>query len=196
LLSGTHQRIGMTILNSLKQQSTVDVAVEEYLFGCIKPDFSLGAFYPRHLKHEAFDFVLDTIMEIESVPWPKEGKARKSFSTRLGVVMHYLADFFCHAHNTKMGDLMPWHFAYEAHLHIVSRKIDLDCLAQELVTSLMPSQLPTIEGLRDFLLELHQRYLTTEQSAHTDLYFALAAGTAATYYVLSACQRPAVRPAA
>jgi len=137
LLSGTHQRIGMTILSSLKQQFEVNLSVDDYLFGCIKPDFSLGAFYTPHLKHKSFDFVLNTIMELGSVPWPTAGKARKAFSMRLGVVMHYLADFFCHAHSTKMGDLMPWHFAYEARLHIVSRKVDLDGLAQELVASLM-----------------------------------------------------------
>ena len=95
MLSGTHQRIGLTILQSLKPRFAVNVSVDDYKFGCIKPDFSSDVFYTPHLKDKSFDFVIGMIAELGSLAPPSDGKALKSFSTRLGVIVHFLADFFC-----------------------------------------------------------------------------------------------------
>jgi hypothetical protein len=196
LLSGTHQRIGLAVLSCLEARSAVNVAVDDYLFGCIKPDFSLGAFYTPHLKHKSFDFVLRLIAELGDSAWPVEGKVRKALATRLGVVMHYLADFFCTVHNQRQDDSLPLHFAYEANLLLVSRGMPLENMAQEALAELKPGSLATVGDIASHLERLHRHYLATPMSPQTDLCFALAAGTAAAYYVFSADIRAAVRPAA
>ena len=196
MLSGTHQRIGLTILQSLKPRFAVNVAVDDYKFGCIKPDFSRDVFYTPHLKDKSFDFVIGMIAELGSLPPPSDGKALKSFSTRLGVIMHFLADFFCYVHNQKKDDPLPLHFAYEAGLHIVSHKVSLDDLAQECLALLHAAHTSSVEALSEFLEDLHQRYLAATPSMKTDLRFAIAAGVSAAHFVLSACQSKALEQAA
>lgn len=196
MLSGTHQRIGLAVLSCLESPSVVNFAVGDYLFGCIKPDFSLGAFYTPHLKHKSFDFVLRLIAELGDSAWPVEGKVRKALATRLGVVMHYLADFFCAVHNQRQDDSLSMHFAYEANLHLVSRTMPLENMAQAALAELEQSRLATAGDLASHLEQLHCHYLATPMSPQTDLRFALAAGTAAAYYVCSASMRAAMQPAA
>jgi len=196
MLSGTHQRIGLTILQALKLRFVVNVSVDDYKFGCIKPDFSLGVFYTPHLKEKSFDFVIGMIGELGSLPIPTDGKALKSFSTRLGVIMHFLADFFCYAHNHGKDDPLPLHFAYEAGVHIASHKVSLDDMAQEFLAELHAAHTFTVEALREFLENLHQRYLAAPQSMKTDLWFAIAAGVSTAHFVLDACQSKVVEQAA
>lgn len=196
LLSGTHQRIGLAILRCLHSGSSVDVSVEDYLYGCIQPDFSLRVLLTPHIKERSFDFVLRTISELASTPLLIDGTTRAAFATQLGVVMHFLADFFCAVHNQRQDESLPLHFAYEATLHLVSRAMPLDTLAQESLAEFKTSRTATAGDLESHLERLHRRYLATPMSPQTDLRFALAAGTAAAYYVFSACQRAAMQQAA
>lgn len=197
MLSGTHQRVGLAILSALQPRSEVcKISVDDFLFGCIQPDFSLGVFYTPHIKEKSFAFVLRTIAELANTVLPIDNTARETFATRLGVVIHFLTDFFCAVHNQRQDDSLPLHFAYEANLHLVSRTMPLDTLAQESLTELKHGTLATVGDLESHLERLHRRYLATPMSPQADLRFALAAGTAAAYYVCSASIRAAVQPAA
>ena len=46
----------------------------------------------------------------------------KFFSNELGVILHYLTDYFCSPHNDRLMDKMPAHFIYELNLDNELRK--------------------------------------------------------------------------
>ncbi|QGU95887.1 hypothetical protein GOM49_13000 [Clostridium bovifaecis] len=51
----------------------------------------------------------------------------------LGIVVHYLTDYFCYPHNNKKYDFKPIHFIYENRLAYALRKINVEELSSTFI---------------------------------------------------------------
>jgi len=100
-----HIKIGKMLLNKLGD--TYKINRKAYLFGTVAPD--LNCIYPAHRLnctedrfHKRLEIIDNTNINIV-----------KSFE--LGVITHYICDYFCYAHNIDSIGLM--HKRYEKNLY-------------------------------------------------------------------------------
>ncbi len=127
-----------------------------FLFGSILPDCIPSFFTRRHTIEDTFDIFKEELRAItENYDWA-QGITRE-FCRRLGVVIHYLADYFTFPHNSIFSGSMKEHITYEFKLmdyfktYLHSGKADV-CLSSN-------SGLFSVDSICDFIEQAHIQYL-------------------------------------
>ena len=105
----THKRIGRMIADDLAHIRGIRLDTAAFAYGCVLPDKRLRymILHP-HFFNQSFSyvtrFIRKTLRDMGNGLLDFE-----EFSLRLGVICHYIADFFCQAHN------VPGYMGYQAH---------------------------------------------------------------------------------
>ncbi|MDR3539471.1 MAG: zinc dependent phospholipase C family protein [Desulfosporosinus sp.] len=106
-----HLEFSQVIRKAVEKELDIKLDALSFMYGNIKPDVIRTSI--PHYKHTAMEFVQTEIEKLASLKFNKSKKWLKHFSGRLGIITHYLADFFCYAHSEVFqGDIMS-HFLYE-----------------------------------------------------------------------------------
>jgi hypothetical protein len=90
-----------------------------------------------------------------------------------GVILHYIADYFCYPHNNKLMNKMPNHILYEMNLELEIRKY--------LSKSFEPTDLNLTnydyinlkKSLIHYIEEKHKKYLKEKPSIFNDIHYSL-----------------------
>lgn len=123
----------------------------------MKPDISPGLAIRKHYKAETFEFVIDKIvalMKLSPVLF-LDKKQKKIIECEIGVVCHFLSDFFCVPHNQRweFKTMMIPHVQYERILHTKVKNISV------ISTIVMPKiNGRTKQDITDFLETLLSEY--------------------------------------
>lgn len=112
----SHITIGNTVRDAMYKETGILLPVS-FVWACCKPDFTLDMIrYPHHFSEEkTLRHVQEEIRTLcrpgilHEISWHE-------FSVRLGMVCHYLCDFFCFVHNDSFDGSFKEHFLYEWHL--------------------------------------------------------------------------------
>ncbi len=141
------------------------------IYGAIKPDASMiFAKYP-HYMNASLDNLCETVeLLIENIEGRKEIETR-SFARELGVVLHYIADYFCKVHNDVGGKRHPknWkHILYEQKLHRYIKKAKLEPLMEEVKNDL-DYDLKKIDSIsfEDYIIFKHNKYMKEAGKLYT-----------------------------
>jgi hypothetical protein len=104
-----HIEMGKSILSSLNQQEVSNFGINRvaYLLGNVAPD--LNCIYPAHRLSTTEKRFYKRLKLLNNA----ESKLLKSFE--LGIVTHYICDYFCCAHNNKSSGIK--HKKYETNLY-------------------------------------------------------------------------------
>jgi hypothetical protein len=139
----------------------------------MKPDFLPKLIAIPHYKNESFGIVSDMILALQNTPLPVNSKQLKHFSAELGVVLHYVTDYFCYPHNNESIDKMPLHFFYElnldrelrkylsSHLEVINNNLDFKAYNNKNVS------------LIDFIELKHRQYMKECPSLLNDVVYGL-----------------------
>lgn len=133
------------------------------IYGAIKPDVStVFAKYPHYINASLDNLCETADMLIEDIEGRKEMETR-AFARELGVILHYIADYFCRVHNDINGQkhLKRFkHIWYEQRLHKVIKKYELEALREE-VTNDLDYDLKKIDmiSFKDYIIYKHNRYM-------------------------------------
>lgn len=164
MLTQSHLFIAKKISEELGQ----DLNHNYFYLGNIAPDFIPYHKKKEHVFKSSFSYLLNEIDSIDKMA------DMNLISFRMGIITHYLADFFCKAHNNENLIKNLWHhFQYESLLHrvLISTKhevqIDKDIL-----------------NLEKYLKGKHESYLLQESSVVTDILYSTEVCQAIVYYIL------------
>ena len=86
-----------------------------FCFGSILPDLNPGMVTSPHEFETTFDGIKELICRLTS-EWGGSEYKERAFWRGLGVVMHYLADYFTFPHNTSFQGSLKDHCLYERDL--------------------------------------------------------------------------------
>lgn len=129
----------------------------------IKPDCASKYKFKKHYYDESITMILDKIKELASLSvgdiYYSFGK--KKFSEELGVVCHFLCDFFCVPHNQR------WEFKHSMKKHVVYEKNLAKFAKLYKFKSYIDSNL-SLEDLEEFIVA-HQRQYEKGESFRNDL---------------------------
>ncbi|WP_432401389.1 zinc dependent phospholipase C family protein [Wukongibacter sp. M2B1] len=121
MLVGTHLLIGENVYKYIKKNLNMELDKKRFLYGNIKPDVVFRLSSRSHRIKDSLGFVLE---EIERLIRAKN-ISLDQFSVDLGVISHFVSDFFCSPHfyeRPEYDDIVK-HLYYELSLHNRFRKI-------------------------------------------------------------------------
>lgn len=167
----THKTLGENILKYANSKSIYLINRKKFIWGNIKPDCTPKYKRMKHYYNESIDMVIEKIqhlstLKLEDVYYKMTvGK----FSEQLGVICHFLCDFFCAPHyyrwEFKSTKAVKHHMLYEQKLAKLAKDYKPKCIID---TTIKP------ENVREFIVHLQEQY-DGSLDYETDLAF--------TYYV-------------
>ncbi len=111
----THRLVGALLFEELSSGWEIRLDEEAFLYGCVKPDVTTLFVRHPHFWKLSRKFVFKRIERLCRKTL-KPGKAHRKFSEELGVILHYVADFFTAVHNLSPNPIGA-HIEFERILH-------------------------------------------------------------------------------
>lgn len=163
MLIDTHIILANNILRQANGKKIYLINKRRFIWGNIKPDCASKYKFKKHYYDESITMILDKIKELASLSvgdiYYSFGK--KKFSEELGVVCHFLCDFFCVPHNQR------WEFKHSMKKHVVYEKNLAKFAKLYKFKSYIDSNL-SLEDLEEFIVA-HQRQYEKGESFRNDL---------------------------
>ena len=174
MLIPTHMRMSEIIYSNIEKNTDFLLNRLTFKTGNMSPDIPLYHKHLKHYKHQNFDYILQMISELSSVDPTVSMAEMNMYSYRLGVIAHYVYDYFCLPHHDRdtYQDNLKKHLVYEKDLHkAVKQYSHTDAVEFNSGLSLKSHELV------HFFDELLQKYLNEEVSFENDLQFAISAAS-------------------
>lgn len=160
------------IYDELTNRIPVDINEFAFRSGNVMADYSPLMFTHPHLAYYSMDYILKKIEIFTNIPKELDFLAASNFSAfSLGLLTHYICDFFCRAHSGKTFGNTREHMQYEDFLDNYRRTWADELAARDWVVDYSPMR--STEEIHAFLQEEVAAYLTREQSVEEDLTLAI-----------------------
>lgn len=158
----THVMISKTLYRHLSKKMELDQ--KAFSYGNIKPDLSPQCLRNPHML-ENYLFII----QHDSNRLISHNTPVKEFSIELGVICHFICDFFCYCHlNHNLYHKLFRHFIYEIRLHMVFCGMLLGHKIK------LPSNRKGPAGnLAAMVIEMRREYMTKQQTLQRDIEYAL-----------------------
>lgn len=155
-----------------------DLSLNQLRFraGNMSPDLPLYHSHLKHYKHQNFEYILDMIINLVNTDPSSNVGTLRNYSYRLGVVCHYLCDYFCLPHHNRryFHDKLGEHMAYEKELHKTIKKFKRsDYLSQYYFHEIMEITKDKPIDLLAMIEEFHTDYMAENPSFFIDASYAI-----------------------
>jgi hypothetical protein len=156
--------------------------------GNIRPDISLRYNNIPHFKKDAEGFIREEIQNILSGKIYEYEKCSSSLSERLGIITHYLSDFFCFAHSKYFTGGIIEHYLYEMQLshYCISNSKEINQSGYD--NNIVINQ--NSSSIVSHIDELHKKYLNSscnKACPRDDMDFALNACISVCSSIIALC---------
>lgn len=180
----THMLIANCVNKAIEDNNRFKLNSECFLYGNIKPDITPKFIAIPHYKDASFEYIMKMIASIEIQTLPTSAKQLKSFSVMLGVINHYLTDYFCYAHNNKSLDKFAPHMLYENKLAIKFYSTDLKRICNNSITAVSRNH---NQYIRDYVEFKHYEYMNIKPSMNKDILYSVEVCAAVSYLIVYNC---------
>lgn len=162
-MSMTHAIYAKKIAEHINLKYKIKLKKYNLIYGSVKPDVSLFFSKYPHYINESLNKLCDTVdVLIESTDNENEIETR-AFSRELGVILHYVTDYFCRAHNDINGRKHPTnykHIAYEQQFQNKLEIYELDEIREKISNSLDDDiNKITKDSLESYIKKMHYKYM-------------------------------------
>jgi len=175
MFTQTHRLIGETIGMVIRSQYPDRLDEKAFQYGCMIPDYYLRFVTIPHYKNKSFDFVANMIQKARSLP--ETVREKQIFSTELGVITHYISDYFCQAHNYSEYDNCANHLIYEGRLSKEFKRFCLQKFCLNYLTDYNHHRLGSLVNLPAFINNRNLEYINEKRQMRTDIIFCLDVAT-------------------
>lgn len=119
MLPQSHIVIATHLYESIKKNFNVELDKKNLVYGSIKPDIPLHLAGLKHFKPQSFNHICNEIYQLSQLTLADNKEHIKLFSKKIGIVTHYVADYFCVPHNDRKTYKSHFlnHLQYENNLH-------------------------------------------------------------------------------
>ncbi|WP_341422846.1 zinc dependent phospholipase C family protein [Clostridium cavendishii] len=149
----THKIIAQGVITNLELNKKVLINDKHFIWGNLKPDMTSKYKLVKHYKDESFNLILNKIDYLSSLSFDDIRKwyPMSSFNQELGVICHFLCDFFCIPHYER------WEFKHSMNKHIKYER-ELDLVAKEYLVKNEREIIVTGRTAKDFIDKLQVEY--------------------------------------
>ncbi|MDI9476300.1 MAG: zinc dependent phospholipase C family protein [Natronincolaceae bacterium] len=169
MLPQTHKIISEHVYDNIKNTFNVDLNKRSLIYGSIKPDIAYSLVKLDHFKPQSFDFICDEINKLSNYDFELNKEFIKFLSRRIGVVTHFISDFFCIPHNDRITYENNFidHIRYEHRLHKLFKSFDSKINVSKNYFNIGNNNPDSIKALVD---NFHLQYTERGESLINDLY--------------------------
>ena len=168
----THLRISEAIIKNLPINLPFQFDKPAFQYGSVVPDLLLGN--PDHTKDESIHFVSALLKEVQKGNLIDANPAdKRNLFVKLGIVTHYVADYFCQAHNDdpRYQKLLS-HMIYENRLRIEFNASNLAQVSRVGLESFNYILYATQSSLVEYIQDRHLAYLAEKPGMSKDIKYA------------------------
>lgn len=178
----SHIHIANFIYNRIDKKERKNISRFMFILGSIAPDLKIA-------KHPKFKFYNNSIELIQIKMEDLDIVGKRKFSYRLGVMAHYITDYFCLAHNLQNSLKTRTHLLYEFRL---ARALKKHIVKSDFGMNFKDYSLALLEEHGDILSTIankHKSYIQGKSDdfmdqMHLDIHSALSVCMALTLFVL------------
>ncbi|WP_158082630.1 zinc dependent phospholipase C family protein [Clostridium thermobutyricum] len=161
----THKLVANILYDNIDDNKKFLISKNRFIWGTIKPDCASKYKFTKHYFDESSDMILEMIEDLANMT-PDEviQNGTGKFSAELGVICHFLCDYYCipHAQRWEFKNSMRQHVNYERELAKIAKHYDV---------SLMRLDRLEVKDIREFIDKTQEMYRKKE-SFLNDLNFA------------------------
>ncbi len=171
MLAETHKLIARYIYEALQRELNIDLNYNSFRHGSVAPDIYPFMLFMDHTPRGTMNLVERYMDQLSGSIWLENDKMIDKFSFKLGVVIHFVADYFCEAHNAKRYKNLFLHFAYERRLRDRFKRHMEKFIPLSVILNAGGWE---IEGsLRDYITRRHNEYNSIKHSLYKDINYSL-----------------------
>lgn len=173
----THIIISKSLLDNIDDNKQFFLNNKSFIYGNIKPDIFSKYKLQKHYLDESYDMVRSKIEYLSNLDLDTLEKyyTKNEFSQEMGVVCHFLADFFCVAHSER------WEFKRSLKIH-VKYENGLTKVAKDY--NLKNDRRQYVDDVDSFFEKLYREYKNNGNFEENDLKYAAYICNTVTNYVL------------
>lgn len=139
-----------------------------FYFGSILPDCMPSFLSRRHTIESTFDILTKELLKITDDYEVQQG-ITKQYTRNLGVVTHYIADYFTYPHNKIFEGTISEHCSYE---NTLKHKLKAYLKSQDLGKRTENMRLfPNAEVILNYIKEVHKEYLAVIKTVEVDCFY-------------------------
>lgn len=167
--SVSHTRVARILLNYIEETCGVTFDSSAFIYGNLKPDLTGTYLTKRHNPSIMFDEVMDMIRDFTEKHAIRTANGR-DISVDLGVICHYITDFFTYPHNDDIYERnLLAHYLYEKRTSLrISSRID-ERKFERWVSPVIPPY--TVEALIARIGDMHARYKKEHHCIANDIFY-------------------------
>ena len=182
MMANTHLMIARNIYYNLDDILKEKVSYNNFLYGNVKPDLVSKYKLKKHYMDESLEMVVNKIKVLSALSYNELNKkaAIVRFSQEVGVICHFLCDFFCVPHSER------WEFKHSMSKHIKYEK-ELAAFAKSFNLSDKSIKVFGYYNIQEFILRNHEMYCNV-QSYENDLIFATYMCNSMVGYIMDSIQ--------
>ena len=179
MILNTHLTISNALIENLASSKSFFISEKNFIYGNIKPDMTSKYVLHKHYLKESFDMIIGKIKSLckLSLDFIEKYFSISKFSQELGVICHFLCDFFCVPHSQR------WEFSHSFKKHVIYEK-DLQSIAKD--TNFKTLEKTSIHhiGVEEFFNKLYKEYVKKEDFEN-DLFFSTYMCNSVVDYILN-----------
>lgn len=182
-----HKLISAYIYEYVKNNFGLRLNRTLLLLGSVAPDYLPNMISIPHKYHNSIFLVMKNIKKMLNFTAPSM-KESYIFSFRLGIIIHFVSDYFCRYHNSNYSDFIK-HARYEIKLNnyfkaLIKRENFSFKVEHELInnTSMFKTN---ILGLVKIISKNRKSYLSDKSSMFKDCKYSLATSLAVTANIIT-----------
>ena len=151
----THKVIGENIIKYGSSKNISLISTKRFIWGNVKPDCVIKYKLMKHYYDESIDIILKKIFYLSSLTLEDVyySMTIEKFSEELGVICHFLCDYFCAPHyyrwECKTTSAARKHMSYEKRLARIAKKFR---------PAVIINQEITLGNLKEFINDMQRSY--------------------------------------
>lgn len=165
MMMKTHIIISKSLLDNIDSNKEFFLDRKNFIYGNIKPDIVSKYKLKKHYLDESYEMIRSKIEYFSSMDLDTLEKCytKREFSQEIGVICHFMADFFCVAHSER------WEFKHSLKIH-VQYESGLTKVAKNY--NLKKDRKQYLDDLDLFFKKLYEEYKANGNFEENDLKYA------------------------
>jgi len=176
MLIHSHNKMSEFIYSNIESQTSFSLNKFIFKTGNMSPDLPIYHRHLKHYKHQNFSYIIEMINDLSLIDPTESVSAHNLYSYKLGVVAHYVCDYFCLPHHDReqYKDHLTKHLIYEKQLHKEVKNYSKEGLGY--IEKYETSDF-NIDNLICIFDDFTEKYLAEENSFETDIKYAITAAS-------------------
>lgn len=183
MLPQSHIIIATHIHRNVKEKFNIELDKTSLIYGSIKPDIPFHSSGLPHFKPDSFNVICNQIHQLAQSNLIYNKEFIEIFSKQIGIITHYIADYFCVPHNDrkKYKDHFISHLQYENNLHKLYKSSNVIPVIKNTDFNMENQNINTIKSI---INTLHKIYNVKNSSLMNDFESSIEATNIITSYII------------